>query len=204
MPQVLQVVEAIIGFLDRHALGVQALAALITLLLTAILAWATWRYAGHTKRALRLSQGQLSLGQQQLAAAIEQSEALQKPSITIKAAPRHAEELIVERRAAAVAQTPTVVLLNLGSGPALNVSYQFDEVNPSDKAHALKHPESVPYVEPRQEWATRLSLSSLSNRTLEFRANYESLSGTEYETRMRIESGVIVSSSFGRSSAPEK
>lgn len=43
MPKTL---EAIIHFLDQHALGIQALAALITLLLTAILGWATWRYAG--------------------------------------------------------------------------------------------------------------------------------------------------------------
>src|SRR2546426_7398577 len=86
-----QAVEAAVHFLDQHSLGVQAFAALITLLLTALLAWATWRYVGHTKRALRLAQGQLSLGQQQLGASIEQSEALQKPFITIKAAPRHGE-----------------------------------------------------------------------------------------------------------------
>ena len=196
-----QVVEAAIRFLDQHALGIQAFATLITLMLTAVLTWATWRYAGHTKKALRLAQGQLKVGQQQVGASIEQSEALQKPFITIKAAPRHAEEVIVERRAAVVAQTPTVVLLNLGSGPALNVSYQFEEV---DERKGLKHPESVPYVEPRQEWTTRLSLASLSNRKVEFRANYESLSGTTYETKMRVESGVIVSFSFGPSPAPEK
>jgi hypothetical protein len=112
--------------------------------------------------------------------------------------------VIVDRRAAAVAQTPTVVLLNLGSGPALNVSYQCEQVDAPNKAHALKHPESVPYVEPRQEWTTRLSLNSLSNRTVEFLASYESLSGTKYETQMRIESAVIVSFKFGPSSAPEK
>ncbi len=200
-----QAVEAAIHFLDQHSLGVQAFAALITLLLTALLAWATWRYVGHTKRALRLAQGQLSLGQQQLGASIEQSEALQKPFITIKAAPRHGEEVIVERRAAAaVAQAPTVILLNLGSGPALAVSYQFEQIDAPHKAEALKHPESIPYVESRQEWTTRLPLTSLSNRTVEFRANYESLSGAKYETQMRIESGVIMSFKFGPSSAPEK
>lgn len=198
MPETL---EAIIHFLDQHALGVQALAALITLLLTAILAWATWRYAGHTKKALRLAQGQLALGRQELRAATEQSEALQKPFVTIKSAPRHAQENIVERRAAAVAEAPTVVLLNLGSGPALNVSYQFEQVEASDKVHPLKHPESVPYVQPHQEWTTRLPLTSLANRTVEIRANYESLSGTKYETQMRIESGVIASFSFGPASS---
>src|SRR5258708_4394434 len=121
MQQVLEApirfLEAAVRFLDPHALGLQALAAPITLSLTAILVWATWRYAGPTKRTLRLAQGQLTLGQKQLGAVIEQSEALQKPFVTIKAAPRHGEEAIVERRAAAVAQAPTVVLLNLGPGP---------------------------------------------------------------------------------------
>src|SRR2546428_152985 len=146
-----QAVEAAVHFLDQHSLGVQAFAALITLLLTALLAWATWRYVGHTKRALRLAQGQLSLGQQQLGASIEQSEALQKPFITIKAAPRHGEEVIVERRAAAaVAQAPTVILLNLGSGPALAVSYQFQHVDAPPKAGGAKHPEWGAYLEAPQ------------------------------------------------------
>lgn len=144
------------------------------------------------------------MGQKQLGAAIEQSEALQKPFVTIKSAPRHAEQAIVERRAAAVAQAPTVVLLNLGPGPALNVSYQFEQVDVPDKGHPLRHPESIPYVESRQEWTTRLPLTSLSNRTVEFSASYESLSGTKYETQMHIEDGVIVSFKFGLSSTPEK
>ena len=171
-------------WLNHFAPAVQATTAAIIALLTAILVGVTWRYAATTRRIAQAS--------------VEESEALQKPFVTVESAPRNAGERIFDQvKAPVVAQRPTVVLHNLGVGPALNVSYRFRQLNPPEGVYPLDNREFVPSMHPRQEWPTTLPVTSLDKRTVEFRAAYRSLSGTEYETKMTLQNRVIESFDFG-------
>jgi hypothetical protein len=176
--------------LNTFAPAILAMAAVITLLLTALLAWATWRYAGHTEQALQT-------GREQLKAAVEQSEALQKPCVTIRSSPRQYEEAVLNAPFVAEILTLNVELLNIGTGPALDLFYDLQQVDVEEGQIAINPKGFVPHLRSGESWATQLQRTSLTNRNLEFSARYESLSGSKYETRMRIESAIIVSSTFG-------
>jgi hypothetical protein len=171
-------------WLNHFAPAVQATTAAVIVLLTASLVGVTLRYAASTRRIAQAS--------------VEQSEALQKPFVTVESAPRNAEGGTIDRsKAAVIAQRSTVVLYNLGVGPALNVFYCFKQLHQPEGVYPLDLSELVPSMRPRQKWATRLPVTSLDNRKVEFRATYRSLSGTEYETKMTLESRVITSFHFG-------
>jgi len=123
---------------------------------------------------------------------VRTSEALQKPSVTVRLEPRGDDGAIMDApHVAQVAQTPTVQLVNVGTGPALNLSYGLRQTN-APQGGPVMHPTGfVNYLASEHNWETLLGRNSLANRTFEFYANYQSLSGKTYEARVLIENGVI-------------
>lgn len=199
----MQDLVSLIRLLEQHAAAVQAFAALVTLGLTTILAIATVRYVKLTAESNRLAWEQLRLAQQQLGAAVEANEAPQRPFITVRQQPRPGEAAIFEAPQAEIAQFPEVQLINLGLGPALNLHYEFTQVDVEQGRPRIDLPGDVPRLAAGHVWETQLGRNSLVNRHFNFSVTYESLSHTRYETTMRIERGIILDSRFGqRPAAP--
>lgn len=172
-------------WLNHLAPAIQAITAVLIVVLTGSLIGVTMSYAATTRRIAQAS--------------VEQSEALQKPFVTIELSPRNGEDLILdEPNAAVVAQRPTLVLHNLGVGPALNVFCRIRQVDAPEGVAPLDHKEFIPSMRPRQKWATALPLTCLDIRNIEFSAKCRSLSGTEYETKISLENRVVKSFAFGR------
>lgn len=132
-------------------------------------------------------------------ASVEQSEALQKPCVTINFSPRLGEDAILEAPRVAEVMTPDVELLNIGSGPALNVSYEIKQVDVPAGGVQLRPTGFISHLRHGGEsWRTPTGRNTLQGRNFEFLAEYESLSGSAYETKIRVENRILVSFHFGK------
>jgi hypothetical protein len=130
-------------------------------------------------------------------ASIEQSEALQKPCVVIESSPRDSDEAVLEAPLVSqVAQTPNVQLRNIGSGPAVKLNYELRQVEVPQGGVAVTPTGFVPYLEADESWTTVTPRGMLTTRIFEFSAKYESLSGSTYQTRVRLDNGLIASSTF--------
>ena len=160
------------GCLNYFAPAIQALAASVIVLLTLAIAYATWRY-------------------------VKVSEALQKPCVTVKSEPRGNQAVLDSPYVTQAAQQAgDVVILNVGTGPALDLHYIFRQTNVPQGGVAMHLPGFVNYLQAGQESQVPLARTSLANRDFDFEASCTSLSGKKYETKMRIENGIIKSFSF--------
>ena len=117
-------------YLNNFAPAIQALAAFFILLLTGVLAYATWQY-------------------------VKVSEALQKPCVTVQSEPRAGEDAILD--APYVSQvserTGNLVVKNIGTGTALNIRFDFRQTN-AGTGSALWHPTGfVEYLQSGQAWS---------------------------------------------------
>jgi len=159
--------------LNHFAPAIQAVAASVIVFLTLVLVYATWRY-------------------------VQVSEALQKPCVVVKSEPRPGEDVVLDGPfAAQVAQhAGDVVLLNVGTGSALNLRFGFLHTNAPQGGPVIHPTGFVDYLQPGQPWQTHVARTLLANGEFEFYANYNGLSGKRYETKIRIEDGVIKSFTF--------
>lgn len=161
---------ALMRWLNDFAPAIQALAAVFIAALTVAVWKATKRY-------------------------VEVSEALQKPSITVKSEPRDLDAVVEAPYLTQAAQEAGhVVILNVGTGPALDLRYGFRQVNVPPGGAAIHLPGFVNYLQPGQQSQVPLARTSLANREFDFNAQYKSLSGRKYEAKVRLENGVIKSS----------
>jgi hypothetical protein len=159
--------------LNHFAPAIQALAAIFILLLTGVLAYATWQY-------------------------VKASEALQKPCVTVQSEPRVAEDMIIQAPyvAQAAQQEGRVVIRNIGTGPALNVQFGFLHTN-AEPGGPVMHPTGfIDYLQAGQQWRTQVARPTLATRNFAFDATYESLSRKKHQTKINIEEGVIKSFTF--------
>jgi hypothetical protein len=155
---------------------------LTLLVLTATLIVAIW-YTRETQQIARAS--------------VEQSEALQKPCVVIESSARTSDDAVMDApRVSEVAQTPTVRLKNIGSGLAIGLSYELRQVEVPEGSPAVRPTGFVPYLEAREPWATVTGRGMLTTRIFEFSAEYESLSRSKYQTKIRVDHGLIVSFVF--------
>jgi hypothetical protein len=159
--------------LNHFAPAIQALAAFFILLLTGVLAYATWQY-------------------------VKTSEALQKPCITVQSEPRAGEDAVLA--APYVSQAAQlegrVVLRNIGTGPALNLRFGFLHTNAEPGGPVMRPTGFVDYLQAGQPWLTQVTRGSLTTRAFAFDAVYESLSGKKHQTKINIENGIIKSFDF--------
>lgn len=136
-------------------------------------------------------------------AAIEQSEAAQKPFVIIQAPWMGREGTERESRAVDWTQlaTGSLTIMNIGNGPALKVDFEFVDAPP--EAH-VNRKRRVPFLltewGPDREFDKRpTGCKPPAHGMVEFRITYESMSGTKYETLTAIVDGeYIVDFRFGR------
>jgi hypothetical protein len=153
--------------LNHYAAAIQALAAIAIVFLTIGLLWVNHKY-------------------------VVVGEAMQKPHVTLRISTREdAQAIIHAPHVMQVAQLPHVRLLNVGTGPALHLTYSFQQVRAEAGANPFQISGIVAYMPAGFEWDTPIGRGSLANRTVEFQVSYQSLSGKKYETRFTIEDGII-------------
>lgn len=127
----------------------------------------------------------------------EQAEAQHRPFLVLRSMPRGPEDAILEMGGIVGAtvllpQNGQLVLLNVGTGPALNVSY---EMHPLDDgpSYPRRYIDAIP---PNQPLVTPTPQGIIQNRRYEFLATYNSLSGRSYQTTIRIENLVLTNFQF--------
>src|SRR6266481_5836846 len=154
--------------IQAFAAIVTAFSALVALGLTLVLVRLTRRYVGFT-------------------------EALQKPCVTVQSEPRTSEDAVADGYAAQVSQQKDfVVIENIGIGPALKVRYRFYQTNAPPGGPVSQAPGFVDYLLQRQPRSIPVPRGPLATIDYDFEADYESLSGKKYRTKIKIEDRKIV------------
>lgn len=123
-------------------------------------------------------------------AAIEQSEAPQKPCIVVSQIPDHSDDAKLEEMTASLPRSEggigplTLKVRNIGSGPAVNIKFRLTGpdywVDPMDGA-----PE-IPPLEAGGEWDTGHPVMAMKDDE-RFVSEYESLGGKKYRSTATIE-----------------
>jgi hypothetical protein len=128
----------------------------------------------------------------------EQAEASQKPVVVLICVARSDESgQVMERlaqkhvpqagRLATVPTTGNFIIKNIGTGPALNLSFDFApiELKPdTDDSDPRRYARRFPYLVPRDEFVAPISPANVMVFDYKFTAYYESLSGKKYLTEM--------------------
>ena len=158
--------------LNHFSPAIQAIASAVIVILTVVLVYVTHRY-------------------------VQVTEAMQKPCITVKSEPRSNLTGLAVLGAPYVTQASQqagdVMIVNVGTGAALNLWIDFLQSNVPQGGVAMHLPAFAHYLEAGKQWQVPLARTSLANREFEFRATYNSLSGKKYETKIHLEDGVIKS-----------
>ena len=130
----------------------------------------------------------------------EQAEAQQKPCLTVVTAPRDYDEAILEMNGAVggmvvAPRNGNIALENMGNGPAINVSYNFNPVDPSTVSCPHGYLQNI---RAGGTFIMAVARGVLSNREYELIVTYESLSGRRYESRITINNLVLTAFHFRR------
>jgi hypothetical protein len=133
-------------------------------------------------------------------ASVEQSEALQKPCVTLTSGPRDWNDAILRGPHLAEITTPRLQIVNIGSGPAIKLCYELRQVV-ANGIVPMRPKGLLPHLQQEATWDTPVAQGTLRTRDFEFLAEYESLSGALYQTRISIEKAVLVSFDFSRCKA---
>lgn len=142
----------------------------------------------------------------------DQAEALQRPCITLATAARPHEEyedamLNMDSALGGLTlatQERNVALQNIGSGPALNVRYEFHPSDPERGADLARRGSYLPNIPPRGSFVTPAARDAFRDLECEFVATYESLSGQAYESRITIHNLVLTKSAFRIQQGPAR
>jgi hypothetical protein len=136
-------------------------------------------------------------------AAQEQAEALQKPVLALICVTRLNEtdqlfeqaEMGISPQAMEFASDPNtgkVIIKNIGTGPALNVTFV---LHPASLAPNPRDPHShhrrLPYLGPKDTIAGPTTIDGMMLDTYKFTVDYESLSGKKYHTKMLVSGGLL-------------
>ncbi len=100
------------------------------------------------------------------------------------------------------ARESNMTVENVGSGPAINVRYQFTPINPPERANVARPSGYLPSLPVRRRFAMPVARELLRNLHYEFVCTYQSLSGHQYETRIALENFVLTEVRFQRTGPP--
>jgi hypothetical protein len=131
-------------------------------------------------------------------AAQEQAEASQKPVVVLMCVPRSDEpDQVMERlaqkhvpqagRLATTQGMANFIVKNIGTGPALNLSFAFAPIESKpdpDETDPHRYARRFPYLVPKDELAAPIAPANVMTDDYKFTAHYESLSGKKYLTEM--------------------
>jgi|KBSSwiStaDraftv2_1062776.scaffolds.fasta_scaffold451737_2 hypothetical protein len=169
-------------FLNANAGAVQAISAVVVVLLTLALTAATFKYVRLTKTIAQAS--------------TTQAEAVHKPVLTLKRSDETTPPdvaVVTERVREAmdgrlgVNIGPTLEITNIGTGPALQVRWTLHRFAQTGGF--------IPYVGVGEsislQTASKVKMGAVPT-TYELECNYESISGQKYVSRTRVENSTKV------------
>lgn len=87
---------------------------------------------------------------------------------------------------------------NVGTGPAINIRYQFTPINPPQGPTVARPSGYLQIIIAKETFVMPVSREILPNLEYELVLAYESLSGRHYETRIPINNLVLTDFSFKR------
>jgi hypothetical protein len=140
-----------------------------------------------TNELVTAANEQTKVSHELVTAANEQSEGLAKPAIVVKASRVNDSDEAILGDGLFSEIGAGVLLINIGTGPALSLEWSAAEQHRSDKSRTSSTGGSVPYLAPTETIPTgysRAYVSGLDSMTVECR--YSSLSGTGYVSRTVI------------------
>ncbi len=132
-------------------------------------------------------------------AALAQAEAAHKPCLTVRAEPRAGEEAILEWdgvRGGLVLPQGRIVIQNIGSGPALNVTYALDRLEEIGRDSGSVSKDYLLLIPSGGAIQTHTAFGLIAGGKYELVLTFESLSGRKYETRIIIDRTVLSSYKF--------
>ena len=137
-------------------------------------------------------------------ATIEQAEAMQKPCVVLRSTLRDPQEAVLEIsgiRGDLIIRAigGLVALHNIGTGPAVNVSYVFERVDqPEDTP--FRSGGTIQTLAPNQDLPTHVSRTLFPAHHFQCTIIYESLSRHIYQTRTSANNDVLGEFTFKRMS----
>lgn len=139
--------------------------------------------------------------QKQVAAAQEQAEAQQRPCLTLVTTPREHGEAVLNMGGAVggmiiASIDGNVALQNMGNGPAVNVHYAFNPVNPPEGANVARPSGYLQNIPAKELFVMAVALGGLRNLAYECVVGYTSLSGQSYVSRIAINNLVLTAFDF--------
>jgi hypothetical protein len=161
----------------------------IQILLLAGLGW----YTLETRRIRRISQKQVALSQDQV-------EATLRPCVSLSTTAREFDDAILamnETDSTVVIRCPegVVQIENIGVGPAINIRYEFQPLQPHESTHA--HPTGyVAGIPKGGEFRIPVTRTLLAGHDYECSFEYESVSHRKYRTKVILNDLVITNMRF--------
>jgi hypothetical protein len=137
-----------VDWLNANSGAVQATTSVFVAALTAVLAVATLVYVRLTHQIARAS--------------IEQGEAQQKPCLILRTTRRDDQWVILDPPLAAEVEGGNLRILNIGSGPALQVQYDFCRMVDNRQVSSTG---LIPHLTKDGNWDTPIAMGLLANNT---------------------------------------
>jgi hypothetical protein len=132
-------------------------------------------------------------------ASLEQAESAQKPCLAFVTASRDFDETVLEKNgtvgeAVVALRNGNVALENVGNAPALNVSYDFRPLDPSNISRPHGY---LPNIIVGKSLVLAVPRGILDIQDYEVAFQYDSMSRQRYESRITISNKVITAFRFG-------
>ena len=134
-------------------------------------------------------------------AAQEQAEAVQKPFLTLVTHERDRDDAILDLDGVVGTRIigaieGNVGLRNEGSGPAINIRYNFEPSFPNPPANASRPSSYLPSIPARETSSIPVPREVFRGLDYQITINYQSLSGKTYESKITMTNLVVTTFSF--------
>jgi hypothetical protein len=154
-------------------------------------------YAIETKRMRKAAEAQVEVSQNLIVTAGDQVEGLSKPCVMLASSPRNPEDAIIGPLGNSVAlrMEGMFVVENIGSGPALNVRYEFIAVGETARFFRSR---GIRYVQNILDGdrSPMAEAYTAYNGQFEVIFDYESIGGRRYRTKINMDGYVFTGVSF--------
>ena len=131
----------------------------------------------------------------------KQAEAQLKPCITFKTMARDAVEAVlgmggISGETVLAFDEGRVNIMNIGNGPAINIWYKMEPVNPPPDSNLGCYKSYLHAIQPKDKASLPIARGVLQQHEFQFEIAYESLSGRQYRTKMTVHDLVLTEFSF--------
>jgi len=154
-------------------------------------------YCIETWKLRKAAERQIEISQKLITAAVDQVEGLSKPCVTLASSPRNPEEAVIGPlgNTQALRLEGNFAVENIGSGPALNVRYEFIAVGETAR---FFQPRGVRYVQNILDDQRSAMVESYAayNGQFEVIFEYESIGGRCYRTNINMDGYVFTDVAF--------